>query len=146
MSKIFHIPKFSLFCCDPKIDRNFHFVQSLNTKIKQKTSEIIQVNVPKMWILEPKSVFSILHIMYVGIDAILILQPSKMKIMTQNFNGMINDQLLIQASNRLAIGLTEIRLKNALINLIFHAEVVGQKILSNKNIPTCYKVILNQHF
>ena len=73
MSKIFHIPKFSLFCCDPKIDRNFHFVQSLNTKIKQKTSEIIQVNVPKMWILEPKSVFSILHIMYVGIDAILIL-------------------------------------------------------------------------
>ena len=36
-----------------------------------------------------KNVFTILRKIYVGFDRILALEPSKMKIMTQNCKGML---------------------------------------------------------
>ena len=42
--------------------------------------------ISKFWILEPKNVFPILHIKHV----FLALEPSKIKIMTKKFIGMLN--------------------------------------------------------
>ena len=41
--------------------------------------------ISKLWILEPKNVFPILHIKHV----FLALEPPKIKIMTKNFIGML---------------------------------------------------------